>query len=96
MARLARDSGVLPFALNLQNIGVTLFTGPVPGVRDRKRRRLRDGVSAVMSVFSEAPGNKKGAYAEEHQYSGDKYDCDAEQMFGVFQQPSNPQFQAHL
>jgi hypothetical protein len=72
VARLARDSGVLPFAFGLKNIEVTLFESLAPRIRYRQRRCLRDLVSAIMSVFSEVPPHHKDPYIEEHQYSHHK------------------------
>jgi hypothetical protein len=65
-------------------------------IRNRQRGCFGDGVSAIMSVFSEAPRNEKGPNTEEHQQAHYKYDRDAEQMFGVLHSRENRNFRPSL
>ncbi len=54
MASLAGDSSMFAFGLYLGDICVAGFADFMSGVDDGQCRNLRNGVAAVMSVFSEA------------------------------------------
>jgi hypothetical protein len=83
MTGLASDAGMFALGLLFEDIGMAGFTGLVPGMDDRQRRNLRNGVAAVMSVLPKAVRDEVGSQAKERQYAGSKQGCDAQEVSGV-------------
>jgi hypothetical protein len=65
VAGLAIHACMFARALHLKNVGVARFTSLVPGMDNRKSCDFSDRISAVVTVFPEAPRHKPGAEAHE-------------------------------
>lgn len=80
---LAVYVGMLAGFLLLENVHVARFAGLVSGVRDGKTGHVGEGVSAIMAVFSEAPGDEIRADCEECKDSQQEDACDTQEVLGI-------------
>ena len=71
--------------LDFENIGMTSFTGFMPGVNDGQGSYLGNGIGAVMSVLAEALWNKPGAETEEEGDTSEEDRGNTKQVFRVFE-----------
>jgi hypothetical protein len=73
VARLAVDVGMLATLLFFQDIRVAVLAGLVAGELHRTGGDFSDGVSAVVSVLTEALRYERRSDSQKHQYPGDEY-----------------------
>jgi hypothetical protein len=85
MARFTVHVRMLAFALHVEHVAVTGFTGPVSGEFDRMGRNLADRIAAIVAVLSEAFRDHVTSDDKENNESENKESRESEEMPYIFE-----------